>query len=107
MRSLEIRLLAGLLLLLQLADGCLTALGLLRYGNAIEANHLARYWMEHFGAIWVIIAVKTAVALLVLFMAFAEWRWPESNRTVLRGLWLLTGAYLVMLYAWLTAFQVG
>lgn len=106
MRSLEIRLLAGLLLLLQIADGCLTAVGVSRFGTSVEANGMARLWMEQFGALEVIIAVKAAAVCFVLFMVFAEWKWPKSHRTVLRGLWFLVGVYLIMLYQWWTAFNV-
>lgn len=62
-------LLLGLsLIILQILDGLFTAIGVNRYGVAVEGNPIIRTLMDQFGAFPALAIIKIVAVLLVIFV---------------------------------------
>ena len=104
----EITVLGLLLLALQVVDGTVTGIAVAKFGVSNESNPLAREVMEAFGVTPAIVIVKTLAAICVLYLLWSSRQKqsaPGAAPMVVRGLWLLLGAYLVMCWQWINAFQ--
>ena len=62
---LELQILTLLLVVLQIADGVLTSIGIAHFGPAIEANIMIRSLVEHFGCLPALIGIKSLAVLIV------------------------------------------
>lgn len=86
----EICLLGALLCALQIADGVLTGIGVIKFGTSIEGNLLLRSLMESYGVIHTLLGVKLACIGIVLSLCCVAHSIPWL-RTALRG---VTSLYL-------------
>ncbi len=88
----QTRLLGILLCWLQLFDGVFTAVGVSRFGLAIEGNPLLRSVMESYGPIqalfWIKLASLPAIFFLCLFADSISW--------VKTGMVFVSGLYLFL-----------
>lgn len=65
--------LVTLLIILQLLDGILTALGVSTHGIHLEANPILRSSMMHFGPLWTLLAAKgLAIAIICVLGKLAK-----------------------------------
>lgn len=75
--SREVAVLGAILILLQIMDGVLTAIGVGHFGHASEANLAIRYLMESWGHIPALITVKSfaivVVAVLCVLARHVSW----------------------------------
>ena len=81
--------LALLLIVLQISDAYLTAIGVSRFGFEAEGNPFLRPLMENFGHVPVLITVKTlAIACIVMLAEFAT-----QVRWIPKALWAMSCFY--------------
>ena len=67
------------LILLQLADGLFTSVGVFRFGTSVEGNPLLRFFMEEFGCYSTLAAVKGVAIVMVLILCMSAKKFPWVN----------------------------
>ena len=79
-----------LLIILQLLDGILTALGVSTHGIHLEANPILRSSMMHFGPLWTLLAAKgLAIAIICVLGKLAKSvLWLPPVMMLLAGIYL-------------------
>ncbi len=64
----EVLMLGGILILLQILDGMLTAIGVSSFGIAAEGNPFIRHLMDQFGYLPALIFVKTIAVFIIGYL---------------------------------------
>lgn len=88
----EALLLGSLLVLLQLIDGVLTAIGIFRFGVSIEGNPVLRHFMIEYGHIPTLAVLKLFAVLVVclLINASRRLRWVPGALGLVSLIYIIT-----------------
>ncbi len=74
---------ASAMILLQIADGSLTLMGIQKFGGEAEGNPLLRYLMENIGSLPTLLFVKLFAIILIVIVARYVYQIAWLNRALI------------------------